>query len=66
MKTVEVHNNTLIGFICGLFGGSVKLITANAHDLPTLIYAAITAIICGACGVAGKELYQFFKKKIKR
>lgn len=67
MKTVDLHNNTLLGFICGVAGGTIKLLTSNnVQDLATLFYAAFTAVVCGAAGVAGKELYYFFKKKIKK
>ena len=49
--------DNLIGFICGLFGGSIRtLIDANPHYPSTLLQACITAMVCGASGYGGKEL----------
>lgn len=67
MKAVEQHNNNTIGFAIGMVGGTVKFLTAlPAEFFPNLIGASVTALICGACGIAGKELYIYIKRKLKR
>jgi len=69
MKAVH-HNdysNTLIGFVSGLIGGALKVILAmDANTMKNIVEAGLTALICGFAGVAGKELYLFIKKKIKK
>jgi hypothetical protein len=56
-----------IGMVCGLFGGLGKYFI-QVQTTPFYINAmgaALTALLCGAAGVAGKEMYLFVKKKIK-
>ncbi len=48
---------TTIAFVCGILGGFIKL-----SFVPSIVQAAFTALICGAAGVAGKELYSQFAK----
>lgn len=59
--------NTKVGFTCGFIGGFGKfLLQVNSHTyLTNLAGAVLTAVICGAAGVAGKELYQYLKRKLK-
>lgn len=55
-----------IGITSGCIGGVSKYFL-QIHNTPfmmNLLGAAFTALICGVCGVAGKELYVFVKKKV--
>ena len=61
------HNglNTIIGFVCGILGGLVDYaIRASPLTIFAVMQAAITALVCGGAGVAGKEVYIYIKKKI--
>lgn len=61
------EQNTRIGFVSGLLGGIAKFIsTVEVSSIHRLIEAAITALVCGAAGVVGKEIVVFVKKKINR
>lgn len=71
MKTAGINNrkmdNTVLGFVCGAIGGVIKLLTSvEPYHWSHIVQAAITAIICGAAGVAGKELYYFIKKYFRK
>lgn len=70
MKAVQQYfgeHNTKIGFISGAIGGFLKFITTvEASSFLKLIEAAITALICGAAGVIGKDAYTFIKSKLKK
>jgi len=59
--------NTTIGFVCGILGGCLKVIITSANILMILplLSAMLTALLCGAAGVAGKEFYLYIKKRIK-
>ena len=59
--------NTRVGFLCGFAGGFGKFLLQinNTSYIANLAGAIITAVICGAAGVAGKELYQYCKRKLK-
>ncbi len=59
--------NSKIGFICGAVGGGGKfLLQIHATVFMwNLAGAVVTAVVCGMAGVAGKELYQWCKTKIK-
>lgn len=55
--------NNAIAFTCGIVGGLIDLmIRFNPLSIFGIIQAGITALICGAAGVAGKELYSQFAK----
>lgn len=61
------HDDTKVGLAAGVIGGLGKYllqITADASFGEKLFEAAITALICGAAGVGGKEIYSYIKKKI--
>ena len=63
------HNglNTIIGFVCGILGGLADYaIRASPLTIFAVMQAGITALICGAAGVAGKEVYIYIKKKITK
>lgn len=63
------HNglNTIIGFVCGILGGLVDYaIRASPLTIFAVMQAALTALICGAAGIAGKEVYIYIKKKITK
>jgi hypothetical protein len=61
------EQNTRIGFVSGLVGGFAKFIsTVEISSLNRLAEAAITALVCGAAGVVGKEIVVAIKKKINR
>lgn len=69
MQKVEAYNggngNTLIGFISGIIGGVGSFILEiKIGLLDDVIVATVTAFLCGAAGVAAKDVYQYFKKKI--
>lgn len=56
-----------IGFISGVFGGGISYtLQISWHDEALkLSIAGLTALIAGACGVAGKYLFVWSWKKIK-
>lgn len=66
-----MHNyqgNTLIGILSGLAGGLGKyFLQIQTPFLLNILGAVITALLCGAAGVAGKEgfllIKTFFKKR---
>ena len=67
--------NTAIGFVCGILGGCLKFVLTSTNMLMifAMLQAMLTALLCGAAGVAGKELwtkrkgiYKFVVKKITR
>lgn len=63
---MEQDKNTLIGFISGILGGSGSfLLQIQANFWGTMMIAILTALLCGAAGVAGKEAYYFCKQRIK-
>lgn len=69
MKAV-LHNygegNTKVGLLWGLLGGFGKyLLQIHTPFWQNLTQAIFTALICGAAGVAGKELYITIRKRIK-
>lgn len=71
-KVIQFDNgsngvNTTIGFVCGILGGCAKVVLTSANMLMILpiLSAMLTALLCGAAGVAGKEFYLFIKKQIK-
>jgi len=54
------HINTTIGFVCGILGGCLKyfaLTSGNMLMIFAVLQAMMTALLCGAAGVAGKELF---------
>lgn len=59
-------HDTWIGISSGIFGGFVKYSSIALLQISfsqKLIESAVIAIVCGACGVIGKELIIFLKKK---
>lgn len=63
------HNglNTIIGFVCGILGGLADYaFRATTLTILSVAQAGFTALICGAAGVAGKELYLYLKNKITK
>lgn len=59
--------NTIIGFVCGILGGSIDFaMRANTLTIIAIVQAGFTALVCGAAGVAGKEFYLYVKTKIKK
>lgn len=69
MQKVEAYNgsngNTLIGFVSGILGGIGSfLLEIKIGMLNDVIVATVTAFLCGAAGIAAKDVYQFAKKKI--
>jgi len=68
--------NTTIAFVCGILGGCLKyfaLTGPNILMIFALLQAMFTALVCGAAGVAGKELFtrrkeilRFIKMKLTR
>jgi hypothetical protein len=63
-----MHNyqgNTFIGIISGCVGGLGKyLLQIHTPFLINMFGAIITAMLCGAAGVAGKEVYVWVRKTI--
>lgn len=64
---IEERLKLWIALVCGAIGGMINI---SVRMLDTMIFwdlleAGLTAMLCGALGVAGKELYGFSKKKIK-
>lgn len=71
MKTVLQNYfesvNAKIGLLAGMIGGMGKYILLQMQTEgfgQSALKAAVTALICGLCGVAGKEIYSFLKKHI--
>ncbi len=66
MKTVQYgQGNTLVGFISGVFGGIGSfMLDIQIGFMSDMMIAILTACLCGAAGVAGKEAYQFVKRKV--
>lgn len=70
MQKLIQHNsegNTAVGLFAGLIGGLGKYLL-QVNTTPAylnIIQAVFTALLCGAAGVAGKEIYQVIKRKIK-
>jgi uncharacterized membrane protein YjjP (DUF1212 family) len=59
--------DTWIGIITGSVGGATKFyLTIEPHFFTKFFEAGATALFCGLCGVAGKELWYFIKKKYKK
>ena len=69
MKRVgAVDSNTKFGFIAGMAGGVYQwMLNINLHTgfFSKLMEGAITAVVCGFVGMAGKELYTITMKAIK-
>ncbi len=66
-----VHNffeaNTRIGLLAGMIGGMFKYIMLQMQVEgfgESAMKAALTALLCGLAGVAGKEIYSFLKVRI--
>lgn len=69
METIKMHDssNTVMGFVSGIVGGIGSFILEIKIGLMNdMLVAIITALLCGAAGVAGKEAYQFLKLRIKK
>lgn len=61
------ESNTFLGLICGIVGGLFKyFLQMHTVFYINVLQAAMTALICGAAGVAGKEGYLFIKVMIKK
>ena len=67
----QVHDyfenvNAKIAMLSGVVGGMFKyfLQVNNGTFFMGLSKAAITAMVCGLMGVAGKELYAFCKRRV--
>lgn len=60
--------NAKIGLLSGMVGGMFNYILQiqNGTFAGSVTKAAVTALICGAAGVAGKELYGLIKKRFKK
>ena len=58
--------NTMIAFVCGILGGCIDyMVRADSLVIFAVFQAALTALICGFAGVAGKEFYLFMKSSFK-
>lgn len=60
-------NNNGWAILCGMVGGSAKFL-AQIHSssfMTNFFGSLLTALMCGAAGVAGKELYLYIKKVVK-
>lgn len=68
MQKMQTYNgNTAVGFVSGILGGTGSfLLDIKVSFLSDMTIAIITALLCGAAGVAGKEAYLFIKRKIKQ
>lgn len=54
------------GLICGLIGGIGNyLLQIHTVFWINVLQAMFTALLCGAAGVAGKEVYLYVKRKLK-
>jgi len=59
--------DTWIGLIAGSLGGATKFfLNIQEHFGVRFFEAGITALFCGLMGVAGKELWYYLKKKVKK
>lgn len=65
--TIENKLNTQLSVVVGAFCGMIKYFTGYLETMfiINLLQAGLTALVCGALGVAGKELYGYGKKKYK-
>lgn len=66
---MEHNYDKWIGFFSGLAGGFIKFINApllEATFIGKLAEAGVTALVCGFLGIAGKNLYMWIAKKLKR
>jgi hypothetical protein len=66
VKTVQHSSDTLIGVVFGYIGGFISYlgqIEIHQSFSSKLIEASITAVVCGAAGVIGKEIVVYCKKK---
>ncbi len=61
--SIEERLNVYLAGICGAFGGMIKFSMGYLTNIfiINLLEAGITAMVCGALGVAGKELYAIVK-----
>lgn len=71
MKSVQNYFesiNAKIGLLSGMVGGMFNYVLQiqSGTFVGSLTKATVTALICGAAGVAGKELYVFIKKRLKK
>lgn len=69
METHRMHTegNTTMGFISGVVGGFGSfLLDIKIGVMDDMLVAIITACLCGAAGVAGKEAYHFLKLKLQK
>lgn len=63
----QYQGNTFIGIVAGILGGLGKyLLQIQTPFLLNILGAIITAMLCGAAGVAGKEGYLLVKNFIKK
>ena len=69
MRLIQLYNNPNVSFntffaaVCGLVGGTISYSLTNLLMMGAILQAAFTALICGAAGVAGKELFSLCKRK---
>lgn len=62
----DFQGNTAIGIISGCLGGLGKyFLQIQTPFLLNILGAIITALLCGAAGVAGKEGYMLVKNFLK-
>lgn len=62
------QHNTAIGMISGIIGGLGKFMlqVQNTPFALNLLGAIITAMLCGAAGVMGKEIYVAVRATLKK
>lgn len=61
------EQDNLIGVVMGMVGGAAKFyLTIPSDFFIRFAEAGLTALFCGAMGVAGKELWYGVRRKIKR
>lgn len=61
------NNNTAIGFIGGLLGGTGSYTLLQIQETSIHLAVAVgTALLCGFAGIAGKDFYYFIKHKLKK
>lgn len=63
----DLHHDAPFATLCGIVGGFGKyfLDIQNGPYVLKVTEAAFTALICGFAGVAGKEIFQYIKRKYK-
>lgn len=69
MDRLRMHTegNTTMGFVSGVVGGLGSfLLDIKIGMMDDMLIAIITACLCGAAGVAGKEAYHFLKIKLQK